>query len=452
MSAKGFKIVVCCALLFSIFPHNTPAQEKRTESRASTGEVASLRAKLEQQEAQIAELVDALKRQSALIEEQDRAFVAWRQKMERESKPALAPASMQQSIAAAPVAATGGAGELKTAPAAKAPQSIETGYGKIKFNGLLQGWYAGGTGGFRDTFRVRRSELKLSGEITPYARWTVMIDPSKALGLNNSYTVVNGVPVLADTSVNQASRILQDAFLTLDYNKNIHVNVGQFKIPLSLEGLQSSAALETVERALFASDRARAGTYGDVRDLGVMVHGPLSSSVDYQIGLFNGSGENQNDLDKNDQKAVAGRLTVHPSFLRGLRIGGSGVWGNGSGPARPRRDRVGAELLFKRDAWTIKSEFMSGTDSDLHRQGYYGHVGYRVAPKIETIFRIDTWDPDTRLQSSSTNTRERDFITGVNYYLTENNLKFQANYLRKTFANQLTPSRNLFLVNLQASW
>jgi len=451
MSSKAVGIVVGFALLFSIFPHDALAQEKRAESRASTGEVASLRAKLEQQEAQIAELVDALKRQSALIEEQDRAFVAWRQKMERESKPAVVPASMQQSIAVAPAAPTG-VGEVKAAPVAKAPQSIETGYGRIKFNGLVQGWYAGGNGGFRDTFRIRRSELKFSGEITPHARWTVMIDPSKALGLNNTYTVIDGAPVLADTSVNQASRILQDAFITVDYNKNIRVNVGQFKVPFSLEGLQSSAALETVERALFASDRGRAGTYGDVRDLGVMVHGPLSSAVDYQIGLFNGSGENQNDLDKNDQKAVAGRLVVHPSFLRGLQMGGSGVWGNGSGPARPRRDRVGAELLFKRDAWTIKSEFMSGTDSDLHRRGYYGHVGYRVAPRIETVFRIDTWDPDTRLQTSSTNTRERDFIAGINYYLTENNLKFQANYLRKTFAQQLTPSRNLFLVNLQASW
>lgn len=442
--------VLSCVLLFGLRPHQLSAQEKGAAPKESRNEVSLLRAKVEQQEAQITGLLESLQRQSELIEQQSNSLAALRQKIEQDSKPTVA-AVMEESRSAAQIAQIGSI-ESKAAVTSKTTQNVETGYGKIKFNGLLQGWYAAGNSGIRNTFRIRRSELKFSGKITPWAGWTVMIDPSKALTLNNSYTVVDGSKVVSDTSVNQASRMLQDAFITFDYRRNVRVNIGQFKTPLSMEGLQSSAALDTVERALFASDRARGGTYGDVRDLGVMIHGPLTSSIDYQLGLFNGSGENQNDLDKNNQKAVAGRLVARPRFLRGLQIGGSGVWGNGSGPGHPRRDRLGAELLFKRDAFLVKSELMTGKDSDLNRLGYYAHVGYRLTPRMEAIFRVDRWDPDTRLETDSTNIAEQDFVTGINYYVTENNVKFQVNYLRKTFAGQVTPSRNLILINLQTSW
>jgi phosphate-selective porin len=229
--------------------------------------------------------------------------------------------------------------------------------------------------------------------------------------------------------------------------------VGQFKVPLSLEGLQSSAALETVERALFITDRARGGAFGDVRDLGVMAHGSLNKSVDYQIGFFNGLGENINDTDKNDQKAVAGRFVVRPSFLRGLQLGTSGATAGFSSRAdRPRRDRIGGELLFVRRQFNVKAEFMQGIDGDTHRRGYYTHFGYKVSPKVELVGRFDTFDPDVRAENNALNVTERDYIAGVNYYITENKVKLQFNYMRKTFADAISPSRNVFVANLQTSW
>ncbi|HKG22970.1 MAG TPA: porin, partial [Blastocatellia bacterium] len=204
--------------------------------------------------------------------------------------------------------------------------------------------------------------------------------------------------------------------------------------------------------ALFLSDRARGGNYGDVRDLGVMIYGPATSHVDYQIGLFNGSGENQNDVDKNDQKALVGRLVVRPPFVKGLQVGGSGAWGGGARPDRPRRDRLGAEMLFARGPFTFKSEWMEGADSALHRRGYYTHFGYKVGAKVEPIFRFDSWDPNTRLEADAASVTERDYIAGFNYYITESNVKLQFNYLRKTFAGGVEPSRNLVLVSLQTSW
>lgn len=440
-------------LPFLILSQEIEAQERLASPKEPASKVESLRHKLEEQEKQIHRLQQDLQGQSELIERQQRLLETLQQKIERNpinAAPTVGTAVLTNKTAAAETKPA----EVKSdpRPTPKPVQNVESGFGKIKFNGLLQGWYSSGDGGFRDTFRLRRTELKLTGEITPEVKWTLMFDPAKALSVNNSYVTINGAKALIDTSANQASRILQDAFITLDYIKNIHIDVGQYKVPLSLEGLQSSATLDTVERALFASDRARGGSYGDVRDLGVMIRGPIGKQVDYQLGFFNGSGENQNDVDKNDQKAVIGRLVVRPSFLKGLQIGGSGAWGNGARHDRPRRDRLGGEMLFVRGPFKFKSELMSGKDADLHRLGYYTHFGYVVAPKGEVIFRFDAWDPDTRRETNSANVTERDYVAGYNYYIFGNNVKLQVNYLRKTFHNNIVPSRNQLLVNLQTSW
>jgi phosphate-selective porin len=454
-------------MLISITHGAVSGQQQRTATapQQQTGEIETLRRQLEDQKTQIQQLQTTLQKEAEQREKQQQLLETLQQRLEQMDTSAAATPVTAELPTPSPTPADQAVAEAtKVQTEAPKPESqvaktsdikrydIKAGSGRIKFDGLLQGWYASGNGGFSDSFRIRRTELKFTGEVTPEIRWTIMIDPSKALSLNNTLTTINGTTVVRDTSVNQASRILQDAYITLSYYKRMNINVGQFKMPLSLEGLQSSAALDTVERTLFASDRARGGNLGDIRDLGIMAYGPLNSEVDYQVGFFNGGGENQNDVDKNDQKAVAGRLVIHPEFLKGLRIGGSGLWGNGQRADRPRRDRLGGEFLFVRRGVTLKSELMTGKDGDLHRRGYYGHFGYRFKPRVEGIFRFDTWDPDTRREFNAGNVTERDYITGFNYYLKENQVKLQLNYLRKTFADHIAPPRNLVLVNLQTSW
>ncbi len=450
MMIRTLRILTICLLLLLFIALTTNAQKKSTSATQPKSEVESLQKKLEEQETQINQLKQTTQRQSELIERQQRLLESLEKRIERASTATATSTGTETSASTAQSKPAEEKPAAKTTPPAS--NGVEAGYGKIKFNGLLQGWFSAGNGGSRDTFRIRRAELKFSGQITPKAKWTVMIDPAKALSVNNTHTTINGTRVVTDTNVNQASRVLQDAFITLDYIKNVSIDVGQYKIPLGLEGLQSSATLETVERALFSSDRARGGGLGDVRDLGVTIRGPLGKNFDYQLGLFNGTGENMNDLDKNDQKGVIGRLVVRPPFIKGLQIGGSGAWSNGRQPDRPRRDRLGAELLYRRDRFLAKSEVMTGEDGDLHRVGYYTLFGYRITPKFEGVFRFDSWDPDTRLETNSANVTERDYVVGVNYYFTESKLKLQLNYLRKTFANGILPSRNLVLVNLQTSW
>jgi phosphate-selective porin len=153
----------------------------------------------------------------------------------------------------------------------KSQNVVETGLGKVKFTGMIQGWYSGGNAGFNDTFRFRRVEMRFTGDLLPKLRWSAMFDLAKALTLNNTSTTVNGTTLIRDTSVNQSSRILQEAFVTLSHFKRANLQIGQFKLPIGQEALQSSSALDTVERALFMTDRARGGALGDVRDFGVML-------------------------------------------------------------------------------------------------------------------------------------------------------------------------------------
>ncbi|RPH61166.1 MAG: hypothetical protein EHM89_07685 [Acidobacteria bacterium] len=316
------------------------------------------------------------------------------------------------------------------------PQDGQSGFGTIKFSGLLQAWYSSGDAGFDDTFRIRRAELKFTGEALRQLNWTVMVDPAKLLSQN--------------TNVNRARGILQDGFITLSFHQRLNLNVGRFKVPLSLEGLQSSAGLDT-ERALFISDRARGGAYGDVRDIGVMAYGPLTDQLDYQIGFFDGSGDTRNEL-RNEQKAVAGRISYRPTFLPGLQVGTSSVRGNETTIERSRRDRLGADLLYLNGPVTLKTEYMTGKDGSLERKGYYAHFVYRLTPNVESILRYDTWDPDLSRESTAVSVTERDYIAGFNYFMHGSHVKLQFNYVRKTFEDDIVAPFNLAVLRLQTFW
>lgn len=117
--------------------------------------------------------------------------------------------------------------------------TVETGGIKLKVSGLFQGWYSAADAGVVDTFRLRRAEIKFSGDVSPRVKWTVMVDPSKTLSLASG-----------GSSISQSGRLMQDAFISLNWKPKFTVEVGEQKIPLGLEGTTSSGKLDVVERAL----------------------------------------------------------------------------------------------------------------------------------------------------------------------------------------------------------
>lgn len=385
------------------------------------------------------EEIDALRRQLAGQQAQIEAL-----QRQLEVQRARLQALVQEPPSASPTTSGADVPSTRLAVATPGPDDEHS----VKLGGLLQPWYLATTGS--STFRLRRAEVKLSGTVAPTVRWTVMVDPSKSLGLQHDTVSIDGTPAVAATQVNQGSRILQDAYITTSRGA-LSVDLGQFKIPLSLEGNQPTTGLVT-ERALFMSDRARGGTYGDVRDVGLMLRGAVTRYTDYYVAYLNGSGDNQNDVDRNDQKALAARMVLRVPGLTGLQVGASGVHGIGTDAERPHRDRLGAELLYVHGPFALQGEFMTGRDGPLEREGGYIHLSYQLSGGLEAILRYDTWDPDTSLESTASSVTETDYVIGLGYRFDDWPGKFQLSLSRKTFDDDVLPDRNQVLLGLMTWW
>lgn len=280
-----------------------------------------------------------------------------------------------------------------------------------------------------------------------------MVDAAKALSVATMTQTVDSTSALGAASVNQASRPLQDAYISLTLPRTgalaWRVDAGQLKLPLSMEALQSASRLATVERALFNSDRTRGPGYASVRDVGLVVRARQDSRVQVDLGAFNGTGERQNSTDGDAHKAVVVRAVVRPSWLSGVQLGASAVRGNGDG-ATDRRDRWGGELSVDHGQVSAKGEWMSGRDGSVRGQGYYAHLGYTVHPTVEIVARLDSFDPDLASEATIESVRELDYLVGASFSLAGLNARLQLNLVQKTFG--AFAGRRQLLANLQTGW
>ena len=322
-----------------------------------------------------------------------------------------------------------------TAPVAAVP-SLPT-----SVTGLLQLWSVAGDNAYRNTYRLRRAEVKVTSDLGRQARATVMIDLAKSLALQSA---------AGATTVSQSTRILQDAFLSFPTHR-LQFDIGQFRLPLGNEGSTGAASLEDVERSLMSMDRARGGTFGDVRDIGSLIRG-RSSLLDVQLGVFNGSGENQNDVDHNVAKSVVGRVVLHPPHLVGLQLGASGTTAGAPSADKPVRDRIGVDIALGRGRTFFQAEGMRGHDGAITRMGWYSLARWSVDASTAVHVRVDAWDPDISSESTPADARERDYIAGFNWLPPATRLKVQLDLTDKTFNQSIAPSRVLAVLNLQASW
>lgn len=282
-----------------------------------------------------------------------------------------------------------------------------------------------------DTFRIRRAELRLTApSITSRISGTVQLDFAKAVQNTAAAPLIRA-----------RDSVLQEIQISYLLNKKgtnqTQVDVGQFKIPIGYESLQSSAALPLIERSLIFSQRDPFdGSYGDQRDTGIQLRGTQGQFA-YRVGVFNGFGDRQNTLAISDPKAVLAWLSYKPKGISGLEFGVSGGKGNtgnsannGTGP-RTDRDLKNAFITYKKNKLTLQGEYLTG-DSQLidntglrKIKGYYGSVSYLFNPKIEGVFRYDYLDTDKTLGNAAV----RDLVFGANYYIKGNNAKIQTNLI-----------------------
>jgi len=332
--------------------------------------------------------------------------------------------------------------KASTQPAHDRPTTAAPVFQSTSVAGLLQVQATGGDGSAQtSTYRIRRAELKLTSDLGRRAQGIVMVDVAKALSLSSSSTA---------TTVNQSSRVLQDALITLPL-PHVTVDAGQQRVPLGLEGTTSAAVLETIERALMESSKARGASFGDVRDLGVAVKGGLKR-LDYKAGIFNGTGETMNDADKNVAKSFAALFGVKVPFVSGLRVGASGATSGEATADKPARDRVGVDVKYAHDWLTIQTEAMTGRDGSTTRRGMYALLGVAPIMTVKLVARFDAWDPNTTQETSAADVTERDYLVGGTWVPAATRLKLQAAVVRKTYTYSIIPGATLLLTQLQASW
>jgi phosphate-selective porin OprO and OprP len=251
----------------------------------------------------------------------------------------------------------------------------------------------------RDGFDIRRARLDLKGNVTPYFSYRVQADLSSSPKLIDGYGEIK----------------LAEYFT---------VTAGQFKVPFSLENLTSSNKLESIDRsqvveALVARGKDVIGNQNG-RDIGIQVSGTFLKIknipvVEYRIGVFNGSGINVADT-ANSAKDIVGRLIVTP--VKGLSFGGSyyNGWDKAIKPdvngKSQIRNRLGVELSYFTERFSLKGEYIAGKDGKTSREGWYIQSGYYLIPKkMQVLGKYDTYDPNTStVDNVSTN-----YVIGGSY-------------------------------------
>lgn len=311
--------------------------------------------------------------------------------------------------AEAAIASQANLAKIKSFPLNATKKITLAGYTQIRYQALEE------TGKI-DGFDIRRARIDFKGNLSPYWGYRVQLD-------------LAGTPKLID------------AYAELKVNDYFNFTVGQAKIPFSLENLTSSPKLDLIDRsqvveALTARGKDVGGNQNG-RDIGILLSGTILQLnyrpvVDYRLGIYNGAGINV--ADNNENKDIAARLIVHP--VLGLDISAALYDGTrfvpevktGTVVTTPSknvaRDRLGFDLSYDKNNFSLRSEYISGKDDQTDREGYYILGGYYFfEKKFQLLAKYDFYDAD-KAKADDASTW---IVFGANYNFNVNT-RLQFNY------------------------
>jgi hypothetical protein len=346
---------------------------------------------------------------------------------------------------------------------------------------LLQGWYVQDFGSsLKDangdtttlttlsTFRLRRAEISANGELIPkFMKYRVMFDPARVRDTLNRTTAAapGGTGTVVVSTPASSLSPLQDFYITFQ-SEYADVSLGQFKIPVSWEGVNSSSKLLLPERAFTST------VFGDKRDLGIRVEKTFEK-FGYMAGVFNGAG--QNNFDNNVQKDLALRLEVYP--IKGMTIAGVTYDSVGYRKRAGTKDRWEADFRYETGPFLVQAEYIRAQDitasgatacknvvGKCTGQGAYGALAYTIKDlgtgnwkgNLQPVVRVGFYDPDVDNEVDAMNLAENsrvDYEVGLNYYLRNNEVKIQASYDRQQFEDtDLKAAINEVILSTQLSF
>jgi phosphate-selective porin len=278
--------------------------------------------------------------------------------------------------------------------------------------------------------------------------------PPDAMGNPTTVTVT-------DPAKSSAASALQDFYIT-GISHYVDVSIGQFKIPVSWEGYNSSGKLMFPERAYVSNQ------FGDKRDLGIRLEKKWKQ-FGYSAGVFNGGGPNA--FDTNVQKDLGLRLEYYP--IPGLTVAGVTYDSVMQRRRAGTKDRWEIDVRYEKDAVLLQAEAIMAQDvlKDLAdpnpERGMYILAGYTLKDasfpmhgELQPVVRFGAYDPNTnndamKLDPDKTPSDKDSLMhidVGVNYYLVKHEMKLQAAYQAMLYQADMKPANNQLIVAAQVMY
>ncbi len=285
--------------------------------------------------------------------------------------------------------------------------------------------------------------------------------------IRRAYVWIKGYTLTKDLTyklqVDFKDPALLDAWLNYHLMDEVQFEVGQDVVPFARAEINSSAALQFVDRSPVEI------YYRPSYDTGAMVWGRIANGfVTYNVGLFNGLGQNQrrstsdnavnlrlvvaplgdipyaeSDLDRTQTPQFAIGSAVYYNRLHTDATGKvkdttnldyvSGFLGKGvEGAVNDRLDIAMAEadLAFRFIGIYAQAEYYlarakgKATGAELKSSGWYAQAGYLVLrSQLEVAARYSIIDPNTA--SSATKDRSTETAGDINYFFAKQAAKLQ---------------------------
>lgn len=240
-----------------------------------------------------------------------------------------------------------------------------------------------------------------------------------------------------------------DAFLRYRPFEALNFQLGEFKIPFSIENTEyPPLKYEFIDYPLalcrLVSIDDVCGLSGATgRDMGLMVYGGFFhregySMFSYNLGVFNGEGINS--WDRNKSKDIVGRLILSP--VSGLQFSGSYYYGE-YGPECMKRIRYGGGACYDRGRVVVRGEYIGGTTGSVDSGGWYGVAGFRPAECFMAAVRYDTFLENRRANQ----TRRTNYTVGLTWTPVKY-LRCQLDYTYECDAASGVKNRNVVEVML----
>ncbi len=338
----------------------------------------------------------------------------------------------------------------------------------VKFSGYVMSQFQASDQEDKESnsFNIRMVRMSLEGRLMQDFYWKVQLQ-------------ANG-----NTSNLGSSPRMVDAFAEWQKYDAFKIKAGQFKRPFTFENPMHPVTQgfmgysQNVSKLSGFNDRV--GEHAsNGRDIGVQIQGDFAKAADghnfihYQVGVFNGQGTGQKDVDQ--RKDVIGGVWLAP--IKGLRIGAFGWTGsyarkgtwteNGnekSGVRSLGKNRYALSAEYAANDWTVRSEyihsqgygfsktFSTGKETDCNinynagnrADGFYAlMIAPIISKKLYAKARYDMYRPRAEWSTSKTN-----YEIGANYWIGKS-IMIAAEYVRVNDRSLAADKHNYNMVDVE---